>query len=103
MGTGCSSRCSMARARASSGGSRTRWTRMLQSEFATATATRTPERTGLRLYSYFRSSAAYRVRIGLALKGLAYETIPVHLVKDGRQHGARYRHTNPQGLVPADR
>lgn len=35
----------------------------------------------MKLYSYFRSSAAYRVRIGLNLKSLAYETVPVHLVK----------------------
>ena len=56
----------------------------------------------LRLYSYWRSSAAYRVRIGLNLKGLAYETVPVHLVRDGgEQHHAAYRHANPQGLVPA--
>ena len=39
---------------------------------------------GLHLYSYWRSSAAYRVRIGLNLKGLAYETVPVHLLRDGR-------------------
>ena len=39
----------------------------------------------LRLYSYWRSSAAYRVRIGLNLKGLAFETLPVHLVRDGGQ------------------
>ena len=37
----------------------------------------------MRLYSYFRSSAAYRVRIALNLKGLTYETAPVHLIKDG--------------------
>jgi maleylacetoacetate isomerase len=37
----------------------------------------------LRLYSYWRSSAAYRVRIGLNLKGLSYETLPVHQVRDG--------------------
>ncbi|WP_313076338.1 maleylacetoacetate isomerase [Melaminivora sp.] len=56
----------------------------------------------LKLYSYFRSSAAYRVRIALALKGLPYETVPVHLLKDGgQQHGAAYRATNPQALVPA--
>lgn len=56
----------------------------------------------LKLYSYFRSSAAYRVRIALALKGLAYDTIPVHLLKDGgQQHTSAYRSANPQGLVPA--
>lgn len=56
----------------------------------------------LTLYSYFRSSAAYRVRIALALKGLAYDTIPVHLVRDGgQQHSDSYRAANPQGLVPA--
>ena len=37
----------------------------------------------MKLYDYFRSSAAYRVRIGLKLKGLDYEAIPVHLIKDG--------------------
>jgi maleylacetoacetate isomerase len=55
----------------------------------------------LQLYSYWRSSAAYRVRIGLNLKGLAYETLPVHLVRDGgEQHAAGYRDINPQELVP---
>ncbi len=55
----------------------------------------------LRLYSYWRSSAAYRVRIGLNLKGLAYETVPVHLVRDGgEQHSDAFRETNPQRLVP---
>ena len=55
----------------------------------------------LRLYSYWRSSAAYRVRIGLNLKGLRYETIPVHLVRDGgEQHQAEYAALNPQQLVP---
>ncbi|SDM41375.1 maleylacetoacetate isomerase [Oryzisolibacter propanilivorax] len=55
-----------------------------------------------KLYSYFRSSAAYRVRIALALKGLPYETVPVHLLRDGgEQHGAAYRAANPQALVPA--
>jgi len=38
----------------------------------------------LRLYSYWRSSAAYRVRIGLNLKGLPFETVPVHLLRDGK-------------------
>lgn len=56
----------------------------------------------LRLYTYFRSSAAYRVRIALGLKGLAYQTLPVHLLKGGgEQHQAPYRALNPQGLVPA--
>ncbi len=37
----------------------------------------------LKLYSYFRSSAAYRVRIALNLKGLSYEILPIHLTKAG--------------------
>ncbi|MET0232589.1 MAG: maleylacetoacetate isomerase [Rhodanobacteraceae bacterium] len=56
---------------------------------------------GIRLYSYWRSSAAYRVRIALNLKGLNYEIEPVHLVRDGgEQHSAEYRRVNPQELVP---
>jgi len=56
----------------------------------------------IQLYSYFRSSAAYRVRIALNLKGLTYETVPVHLIKDGG-HNRRpeYRAVNPQMKVPA--
>lgn len=55
----------------------------------------------LRIYSYWRSSAAYRVRIGLNLKGLRYDIAPVHLLRDGgEQHAAEFRETNPQGLVP---
>jgi len=56
----------------------------------------------MKLYSYFRSSAAYRVRIALNLKGIAYETAPIHLVKDGG-HNRRpeYRAVNPQMRVPA--
>lgn len=55
----------------------------------------------LQLYSYWRSSAAYRVRIGLNLKGLRYETVPVHLLRDGgQQHADDYRSLNPQELVP---
>ncbi|MCC7096764.1 MAG: maleylacetoacetate isomerase [Thermomonas sp.] len=55
----------------------------------------------LRLYSYWRSSAAYRVRIGLNLKGLEYEIVPVHLLQDGgQQHADGYRAINPQELVP---
>ena len=54
-----------------------------------------------RLYDYYRSSAAYRVRIALNLKGLSYQTIPVHLVKNGgEQLSDAYRAINPQGLVP---
>jgi maleylpyruvate isomerase len=58
--------------------------------------------TNLKLYSYFRSSAAYRARIALNLKGLPYETLPVHLIKDGG-HNRRpeYRAVNPQMRVPA--
>jgi maleylpyruvate isomerase len=56
----------------------------------------------MKLYDYFRSSAAYRVRIGLNLKGLAYESIPVHLVRDGgEQLKPEYRAVNPGALVPA--
>ncbi len=56
----------------------------------------------LKLYTYFRSSAAYRVRIALNLKNLPYEAIPVHLVKDGGEHLKEdYRRVNPVGAVPA--
>ena len=55
----------------------------------------------LTLYSYWRSSAAYRVRIGLHLKGLEYDTVPVHLVRNGgEQHGDEYAAAHPQKLVP---
>ena len=52
------------------------------------------------LYDYFRSTAAYRVRITLNLKGLDYQQAPVNLLK-GEDHGTDYRAVNPQGLVPA--
>jgi maleylacetoacetate isomerase len=56
----------------------------------------------LRLYSYWRSSAAYRVRIALNIKRLHYETIPVHLLEGGgQQHTLEYRAVQPQALVPA--
>ena len=56
----------------------------------------------MKLYSYFRSSAAYRVRIALNLKGIDYETAAIHLVKDGG-HNKRpeFRTINPQMRVPA--
>jgi maleylacetoacetate isomerase len=55
----------------------------------------------VKLYSYFRSSAAYRVRIALNLKGIGYETQSIHLVKDGG-HNKRpeFRAVNPQMRVP---
>ncbi|MCR8722845.1 maleylacetoacetate isomerase [Frigidibacter sp. ROC022] len=56
----------------------------------------------LQLYSYFRSSAAYRVRIALNLKGLDWQSRGVHLTRGGgEQKAAAYREINPQGLVPA--
>jgi maleylpyruvate isomerase len=56
----------------------------------------------VKLYSYFRSSAAYRTRIALNLKGLAFDTVSIHLTKDGgRQHATEYLAVNPQGRVPA--
>jgi maleylacetoacetate isomerase/maleylpyruvate isomerase len=54
----------------------------------------------VRLYNYFRSSASYRVRIALALKGLAYDYMPVHLVKN-EQLAPGYRELAPAQLVPA--
>ncbi|WP_434101693.1 maleylacetoacetate isomerase [Methylocaldum gracile] len=54
---------------------------------------------GLELYTYFRSSAAYRVRIALNLKRLSYRPQFVHLAK-GMQRQPKYREINPQGLVP---
>ncbi len=56
----------------------------------------------MKLYTYFRSSAAYRVRIALNLKGLAWDALPVHLVRSGgEQHLPEYRLVNPAGQVPA--
>ena len=55
----------------------------------------------MKLYTYFRSSAAYRVRIALNLKGLGYDAVPVHLLKDGGQQNTdAYRALNPMRTVP---
>jgi maleylacetoacetate isomerase len=55
----------------------------------------------LKLYSYWRSSAAFRVRIALNLKQLDYEIVPVNLIQGGgEQHSADYAEINPQQLVP---
>ena len=54
----------------------------------------------MKLYSYFRSSAAFRVRIALNLKELAYDTAAIHLRRND-QSTPDYRGVNPQGLVPA--
>jgi len=56
----------------------------------------------VKLYTYFRSSAAYRARIALNLKGLAPDMASIHLTRGGgQQHGAAFRAVNPQGRVPA--
>ena len=53
------------------------------------------------LYTYFRSSAAYRVRIALRLKGLDHTNVPVHLLRNGgEQRSATYSALNPTQLVP---
>jgi maleylpyruvate isomerase len=56
----------------------------------------------VKLYSYFRSSAAYRVRIALNLKNIPYEMVSIHLVKEGGlNRRPEYRAVNPQMRVPA--
>ena len=55
----------------------------------------------MKLYDYAYSSAAYRVRIAMNLKGIACERVSIHLVKDGGvQHSPAYKAVNPQELVP---
>jgi maleylpyruvate isomerase len=55
----------------------------------------------LKLYTYFRSSAAFRVRIALHYKGLPYQAIPVHLLRGGgEQHSAAFADRNPARLIP---
>jgi maleylacetoacetate isomerase/maleylpyruvate isomerase len=53
----------------------------------------------MKLYDYFRSTAAYRVRIALNIKHINYEKIPINLLEE-TQHTSRYAELNPQGLVP---
>ncbi len=53
----------------------------------------------VRLFTYWRSSAAYRVRIALHLKGLRFDAVPIRLVSEEHRH-ADYLALNPQGLVP---
>ena len=53
----------------------------------------------MKLYNYFRSSASFRVRIALALKGLPYDYVPVHLVK-GEHRQEKYAAVSASGLVP---
>jgi maleylacetoacetate isomerase len=54
------------------------------------------------LFTYYRSTSSYRVRIALALKGLAFDAIPVNLIRDGGDHHTpEYLAINPQGRVPA--
>jgi len=56
----------------------------------------------MKLYTYFRSSAAYRVRIALNLKGLPYDMVSIHLIKDGgQQFTPEFQAINPQMRVPA--
>ncbi|MCG8555141.1 MAG: maleylacetoacetate isomerase [Proteobacteria bacterium] len=55
----------------------------------------------MKLYTYFRSSAAYRVRIALHIKDVDFDTLGVHLLRDGgEQHTEHYRKLNPQARVP---
>jgi maleylacetoacetate isomerase len=56
----------------------------------------------MKLYSYFRSSASYRVRIALNLKALSYDVVPMHLLKNGgEQFSPEYRNLSPDAVVPA--
>ena len=72
------------------------------SEAGTMNSDGLPEVPPVKLYSYFRSSAAYRTRIALNLKGLPYAMESIHLTKGGgRQHAPEFRAVNPQRRVPA--
>jgi maleylpyruvate isomerase len=55
----------------------------------------------MKLYNFFRSSASYRVRIALNLKGVQYEYVPIHLRRGGgEQYTPAYKALNPQGIIP---
>ena len=55
----------------------------------------------MRLYTYFRSSAVFRVRIAMNLKGIDYESVPVHFLRNGGEHRRpEFLQQNPQGLLP---
>jgi maleylpyruvate isomerase len=59
------------------------------------------DRQMLKLYTYFRSSAAFRVRIALNLKALPYEAVPIHLMRGSGEHNSEsYAARNPARLVP---
>lgn len=56
----------------------------------------------MKLYGYWRSTSSYRLRLALALKGLAFDQVPVHLVRGGGEHRSdAYRRINPQQRVPS--
>src|SRR5690348_10294693 len=74
---------------------------MVAPSLAPSTRTCSAMAAEFRLYGYFRSSAAFRVRIALNLKGIAAELRFVHLLRDGgEQHASDYKALNPQELVP---
>lgn len=65
-------------------------------------STKPKPENAVNLYTYFRSSASFRVRIVLNAKGLPYTSIPIHMLRHGgEQHQPAYRAVNPQGLVPS--
>src|SRR6266571_6761989 len=96
------------RVRFSNGATNLYWVRLYTAQYAPFTpitkADRRPVRefSQMKLYTFFRSSASYRVRIALNLKSLDYEQVPIHLRRGGgEQFGPAYKSINPQALVPA--
>src|ERR1700710_2568456 len=78
------------------------WTRKASPSSERSTSMSSSTKGEFALYGYFRSSAAFRARIALNLKGIKPELRFVHLLRDGgQQHSADYRAVNPQGLIPA--